>query len=54
MVITDWNSNIDCKKKKLLNSLNSKLLLLIGSIFHLFGLKSKKRAGAFYQLAVIL
>ena len=53
MVITDWNSNIDCKKK-LLNSLNSKLLLLIGSIFHLFGLKNKERAGALYQLAVIL
>ena len=35
----------------MLNSLNSKLLLLIGSIFCLFGLKNKERVGALYQLA---
>lgn len=54
MIITDWNSNIDCKRQKWLNSLNSKLLLLIYSIFYLFGLKNKERAGAVYQFAVIL
>ena len=42
------------KKEKLLDSLNSKLLLLIYNIFYLFGLKNKERAGEFYQLAVIL
>ena len=41
-------------KEKLLNSLSWKLLFLRCSIFYLFGLKNKKRAGAFYELAVIL
>lgn len=45
MIITDWNSN-RLQKEKLLNSLNSKLLLLIYSINHLFGLKNN-RNGSF-------